>query len=177
MDAPLGVTNYRIALKVLARQQAQIFYERKMKQEIDSDYNPAMLANNAFESIIDTIRTSNLNFQLQMSPFSAQISLKNSLVMERTGVFRLPPSTPSAVRIESDDPTFTRTNKELNTEFDKLKLEHSRAVDDRDKAYTRIKFLEAELERISIKHEKADDIIAETESLKVGNRKLSTEIQ
>ena len=135
-----------------------------MKQEIDSDCNPAMLA-------------SNLNFQLQlqMSPFSAHISLKNSLVKERTGVFRLPPSTPSTVRIKSDDATFARKNKELDREFNKLKLEHSRAVDDRDKAYTRIKFLEAELERISIKHEKVDDIIAETEKLNVENRKLSTE--
>ena len=65
---------------------------RRMKQNSDSDFNPAMLANNAFETLIDQVRNSNLNFQLQMSPFSAQISLKKSLVIDQSGRPRLPPT-------------------------------------------------------------------------------------
>ena len=54
--------------------------------------NPAMLALNVYESVIDHIRSSGLNFQLQLSPFSAQISLKRSLVKERSGLLRCPPA-------------------------------------------------------------------------------------
>ena len=51
-----------------------------------------MLASNAFTSIINQIRTSNLNYQLQLSPFSAYISLKQSLIKDRSGSPRLPPA-------------------------------------------------------------------------------------
>ena len=63
---------------------------RRMKENTDSDLNPTMLASNLFDNIINNIRSSNLNFQLQMSAFSAQITLKRSLVTEKTGVPRLP---------------------------------------------------------------------------------------
>ena len=63
-----------------------------MQKRIDSDNTPAMLASKAFETIIDNIRDSTLNFQLQMSPFSALISLKKTLVTEKSGVSRLPPA-------------------------------------------------------------------------------------
>ena len=61
-----------------------------MKENSNSDYDIAMLASDAFETLIDQIRNSNLNFHLQMSPFSAQISLRKSLVTDKTGVPRLP---------------------------------------------------------------------------------------
>ena len=67
------------------------FTQRRMKENTDSDFNPAMVASHAFETIIDKIRHSNLNFQLQMFPFSAQISLKKSLVIDKSGVHCLPP--------------------------------------------------------------------------------------
>ena len=41
-----------------------------------------MMASIAFDNILKEIQTSNLNFQLQVSPFSAQISLKKSLVKD-----------------------------------------------------------------------------------------------
>ena len=93
-----------------------------MKQINDSDYNPAMFASTAFETIITQIQHSNLNFQLQMSPFSAQISLKKSLITERTGVSRLPPP-----NFEPDV-----TNFAMKSDLDNLKLKYARVVDDRD---------------------------------------------
>ena len=53
--------------------------------------NHAMLASTMFYKILDQIKSSNLNFQLSLSPFSAQISLKKSLVKDRSGSFLLPP--------------------------------------------------------------------------------------
>ena len=69
------------------------FINRRMEQFNNSDVNdrnPAMLALNAYENIIDQIRSSGLNFHLQLSPFSALISLKRSFVKERSGVLRVP---------------------------------------------------------------------------------------
>ena len=130
-----------------------------MKQNSDSDFNPAMLANNAFETLIDQVRNSNLNFQLQMSPFSAQISLKKSLVIDQAGRPRLPP-TIEAVKgcfnscPGSDDvSTFVDKNIQLEKALDNLKIENALTVDDCDKAHAKIKYLEAELARISIKQE------------------------
>ena len=62
-----------------------------MENRINSDMNHAMLASTMFYKILDQIKSSNLNFQLSLSPFSAQISLKKSLVKDRSGSFLLPP--------------------------------------------------------------------------------------
>ena len=56
-----------------------------MQETINSDCNLTMLAMQAFEDIIDNVQSSGLNFQLQISPFSAIISLKKSLVRDRSG--------------------------------------------------------------------------------------------
>ena len=50
-----------------------------------------MLASITFDKILKEIQSSNLNFRCQVSPFSAVISLKKSLVKERNGFVRLPP--------------------------------------------------------------------------------------
>ena len=52
-----------------------------------------LLADQTFNNILDKIQKSNLNFQLQVSPFSAFISLKKSIVKDRSGSFLLPPLT------------------------------------------------------------------------------------
>ena len=50
----------------------------------------AMIASNAFDRILNEIQASNLNFQLQVSPFSAHISLRKSLIKDRNGCYCLP---------------------------------------------------------------------------------------
>ena len=84
-----------------------------------------MLASNAFEQIIDQIRTSNLNFQLQMSPFSAQISLKKSLIIDKSNLFHLRRS----CFAESPRPGFdvahlAAKNNQLEKDFKILKGEY-----------------------------------------------------
>lgn len=44
-----------------------------------------MLASLKFIDIIDQVKKSSLNFQVQLSPFSALISLKKSFVSDRAG--------------------------------------------------------------------------------------------
>ena len=50
-----------------------------------------MIADQTFRNILDGIQRSNLNFQLQVSPFSAYISLRKSLVKDLSGTVLLPP--------------------------------------------------------------------------------------
>ena len=57
-----------------------------MDQSHFSDLNPTMIASRTFHSIIQQIQSSNLNFQLQLSPFSANISLKKSPLKDKFGV-------------------------------------------------------------------------------------------
>ena len=55
-----------------------------MMKNTDSDFNPTMAACIAFENCV---KTSNLNFCLQLSPFSANISIKKTLVKDKAGFY------------------------------------------------------------------------------------------
>ena len=69
-----------------------------MDQDINSDQAPAMLASNMFYQM--------LNYHLQLTPFSAQISLKKSLMKDKPGNLLLPyfmPENESNVKTENED--------------------------------------------------------------------------
>ena len=56
--------------------------------------NSTMAAGAVFESILQQIQSSNLNFKITLSPFAAEISLKKTPVKYRNGVpspFTQPP--------------------------------------------------------------------------------------
>ena len=94
-------------------------------QEItDSDQNSAMMASNTFDRLLREIQSSNLNFQLQVSPFSAQISLKKSLVRERDGTYRHPvlPSISSPCKRQSE--------LDYRKELDKLRHDYEEVNND-----------------------------------------------
>ena len=59
-------------------------------QFINSD--ATMIATQTFYSILNQVQNSNLNYQLQLSPFSAMISLKRSLLKDKSGNPILPGS-------------------------------------------------------------------------------------
>ena len=136
-----------------------------MKESIDSDnYNLTMLACNTFDRIINQIRDSNLNFQLQMSPFSAQISLKKTLILEKTGVPRLPPihacvSDTSNTKVKTDIAAVATENLQLKNDLESLRVSYSRVVDDCSEAFAKIKFLEATVLRLSIKKENDPSLV------------------
>jgi hypothetical protein len=74
-----------------------------MCQIKDSDLNPTMVASQTFDSIIKQILTSNLNFQLQVSPFSANISLKKTPIKDKSGVPICLPASHPPVKTEADE--------------------------------------------------------------------------
>ena len=59
-----------------------------MEKWTDSDLT--MLANDKFEEILSSIRNSNLNYSIQVSPFSATISLRKSLIKDKNGLVIIP---------------------------------------------------------------------------------------
>ena len=68
-----------------------------------------MIAENTFDYILSQVQNSSLNFQLQLSPFSAYISLKKSLVKDKLGKPLLP-------RLNS---------QELELKYDSLKRDYN----------------------------------------------------
>ena len=57
-----------------------------MENSAVSDLSPTMIAEQTFDSILQQVQNSNLNFQLQLSPFSANISLKKSPIKDQARV-------------------------------------------------------------------------------------------
>ena len=77
-----------------------------MEELINSDFsNYEMLASQTFDDILNSVQRSNLNFQIQVSPFSAYISLKKSLVKDKSGSL-LPPQRPTPPAADLSPQTF-----------------------------------------------------------------------
>ena len=62
-----------------------------MLQNLDSDKKIKMVASDAFENLLKQVQSSNLNFRMEISPFSAVITLKKSLVKDKAGQILFPP--------------------------------------------------------------------------------------
>ena len=60
--------------------------DRKQDLFINSELDLKMLASHSFDKVIDFVKQSNLNFQIQLSPFSAIISLKKSYIKNINGI-------------------------------------------------------------------------------------------
>ena len=109
----------------------------KMDEIFDSDM--IMVVNDAFNKVLQSIENSNLNYQIQMTPFSAVISLKKSLVKNKCGTPRL------LTTLKSDVKTSNMHKEELKvlkSEYDELyesakeSIEKLRAdVKDREDAF------------------------------------------
>ena len=139
------------------RRQHQNYF--KMARNKTSDTDSTMLASETFDRILSIVQHSNLNFSLQVSPFSAHISLKKSLVQDRSGSFRFPPE-PS-----TDNKNFKEVIAALVAENNKLEnavksLGHDlvAAREDCEVANNRIKFLEDQLEENALKRKTENEI-------------------
>ena len=102
---------------------------RTMNRKVNSDMNIdyTMLAAKYFDGILNQVQSSCLNFQIQLSPFGAIISLKKSFVRDKTGSLIIP----DASTFKNKDDEFAalalknlelqEQNKSLRSEYDKIK--------------------------------------------------------
>ena len=102
--------------------------EGKMKTT-DSDKTLTMMAYQKFNSILQEIQSSHLNFQLQLSPFSALISLKKSFVREKDGSVSFPLHLGDKVS-EAEISDYKGRNEKLVMELDTLRCKYEDVFDD-----------------------------------------------
>ena len=125
-----------------------------------SDFNPTMVASRTFSSILQQIQSSNLNYQLQISPFSATISLKKTPIKDKYGAPLLPPpqcppqpapkplcpSTRSTAATccasDADLAALAAKNLQLEKDLVTLRRDYDNSVSDCVAAHHRIKSLE-----------------------------------
>jgi hypothetical protein len=136
------------------------FVNRKMDQFQTVNSDPTMIATRTFEDILSQLKSSNLNFHLQQSPFAAQISLKKSLVRDKAGVPLPPPKTPTFLlqQTESDMATITRRNLYLEKKVESLNNDLENSALDCENAYAAKSKLEKHLSEISCVKEVKSEI-------------------
>ena len=116
-----------------------------------------MMALKAYENVIDHIRSSGLNFQLQLSPFSAQISLKRSLIKERSGVL-LPPSVTR--KLSAQEPWLENFKHESIADT----IEGKAIVKKETQENEQIENLKLELNKVMIENKKYEEKVREQET-------------
>ena len=133
-------------------------------ETITSDnISPAMLASLNFDAILEQVQTSGLNFQIQISPFSAMISLRKSLIKDKCGKLFLAPHR----RVLSENmKALNDENINLKNEMINLTKIHSEVVKDYENGKEIIKSLETALLESKIKTEEGFYNSDEIESLK-----------
>ena len=104
-----------------------------------------MVASKTFDSILEQIQASNLNFQLQISPFSANISLKRSPIKDKSGApICLPNVSQPCLAHSSEAAALASKNLKLESDLEALRRDYEFAVQDSVEAHQKIKFLESQ---------------------------------
>lgn len=112
-----------------------------MERNFSSDYQtPTMYATQTFDYILNQIQKSNLNFQLQLSPFSATISLKKSMVKNKSGCPIFPSESLSPA---ADIEALVSKIRRLEVDIANYRNDYENAVNDCEEAYKQIKCLES----------------------------------
>ena len=110
-----------------------------MNDYTDSDTNVKMLTTKSFDYILEQIQTSSLNYQIQISPFSALISLKKSLIKDKSGR----PCLPTHLGKSSEHvKALVEKNEELEKKLSILTKEHSEVIHNSAEAYKTVKTLQ-----------------------------------
>ena len=129
-----------------------------MVERITSDkINPAMFATETFYHLLEQVQKSGLNFHLQVSPFSAVISVKKSFITDKSGKLIMP-----APRNENVKGIIDR-NEKLEMDVKTLTKLHEDALKDCENAYETIKSLEKKQNELMEKVEETK-IIKEKDS-------------
>ena len=124
-----------------------------IEENMNSDSNLTMLATKSFNQIIEQIQTSSLNFQIQISPFSAIISLKKSLIKDHSGNPLVPTNLCHSGGRHED--ILDKKNLELEKKLNTLKHDHALLAKDYAEAKETIKKLEDFHQDVKVKVEAA----------------------
>ena len=104
---------------------------KKYEQIDNSDKNIAMIATTVFDDLVGRVKASNLNFTIQLSPFSAYISLKKSFIRDKAGAFILPnPANTVTFGKEAEYDMLKSDNIKLQKEVESLKNMNQTLMDD-----------------------------------------------
>ena len=111
-----------------------------------------MAASRTFDQILEQIQTSHLNFHLQISPFSAVISLKKSFVKDRSGVPLLPstPYTSQLTSVSDDIAALAAKNLKLEKDMRIMQNDYADEVSNCEAAYATIKSLEIQIDAANV---------------------------
>ena len=93
---------------------------------IDTDLT--MVADNAFSNVLRCVQNSGLNYHIQMSPFSANISLKKSLVRTLSGTPILPKPSEKADNIIKQESELLELRNEYEDIAQKLQAAYKTMV-------------------------------------------------
>ena len=107
-----------------------------MEQKIDSDLT--MADSHTFDYVLHQIISSSLNFQLQLSPFSANISLKKSFVKDKSGI----PLLSNSLQYSVQDQELLTQNMQLKLELQSLNTKHEELVKECASTHATVQYLE-----------------------------------
>ena len=140
-----------------------------------SDLDATMLANNAFDKIMELIKTSNLNFQMRLSPFSASISLKKSFIRDKFGNILVPTNVNAASQkefnIQHENNELEHKNEQLNQKI--LDIENLVASKSQTVQILEAKIANAEASTVKTINEKNEEATILKKALKNANLEIS----
>ena len=131
----------------------------------DSDFTHTMAASVMFERIIDQVRSSNLNYQIQMTPFSANIVVKKTLIRDIAGSPINPP------KFKNNDEEIAKNYEKITAEMNALKVAYTTVQSDLKLAMSENKSNLQIIKKLQDTIAKNENIINDKKQLKSGVKK------
>ena len=137
-----------------------------------------MAASESFETVLNHLKSSNLNFHLEQTPFSAVINLKKSFIKDRSGCLLRPPPSTQTLRIVKSENEFLASELQaklttLEPEHVKLKQVYKEALEESDAKTRHIANLEKKVLELGAQLSHGDFKVNELENkIKEANRAL-----
>ena len=133
-----------------------------------------MLAKNAFDEILELVKTSNLNFQMNVSPFSATISLKKSFIRDKFGNILAPtPVNPASQEFSThhENAELVKKNEHLSKKIQEI--ENFVTFKTQTIQILEAKIANAEASTIKTFNEKNDEATTVKKALKNSNMEIT----
>ena len=118
------------------------------------DLNITMDARASFQNILEQITTSNLNFKLELSPFTANICLKNSFIKNKSGQILKP--SPIDANLQSENGTLHQKLHQLELSYQILQHNYTIALNYSEETQKVNHQLKTELDRLQLVLNKED---------------------